>query len=163
MIKEVDCELQGKILQCLSYYFSFSLSEKHKAEMRDRNVLEILQFKDQMIEDLEQVRVMSIHKCTTESDISCYSGVNKKLWSPPWATVPPVGIIPDFSHLNYISRVLFIVFSNNDHNSFPIYSKILLSHFWLFFFSNLVAYISSKRISLFHVKAQKRHNSSVLN
>lgn len=56
MIKEVDCELEGEILQCLSYYLSFSLSEKHKAEMRDRNVLEILQFKDQMIEDLEQVR-----------------------------------------------------------------------------------------------------------
>lgn len=30
-------------------------SEKHKAEMRDRKVLEILQFKDHMIEELEQV------------------------------------------------------------------------------------------------------------
>ncbi|CAG01925.1 unnamed protein product [Tetraodon nigroviridis] len=29
--------------------------EKHKAEMRDRKVLEILQFKDQMIEELEQL------------------------------------------------------------------------------------------------------------
>lgn len=33
----------------------FFTSEKHKAEMRDRNVLEILQFKDLMIEELEQV------------------------------------------------------------------------------------------------------------
>lgn len=33
----------------------FFTSEKHKAEMRDRKVLEILQFKDHMIEELEQV------------------------------------------------------------------------------------------------------------
>lgn len=54
--KRGDCELEGKVQKRLSYYFSFSTSEKHKAEMRDRKVLEILQFKDHMIEELEQVR-----------------------------------------------------------------------------------------------------------
>lgn len=55
MIKEV-IELERKVRKLLSYYFSFFTSEKHKAEMRDRKVLEILQFKDHMIEELEQVR-----------------------------------------------------------------------------------------------------------
>lgn len=54
--KRGDCELERTVRKLLSYYFSFFTSEKHKAEMRDRKVLEILQFKDHMIEELEQVR-----------------------------------------------------------------------------------------------------------
>lgn len=55
--KRGDCEMEKKSSATLVLLnvFSFFTSEKHKAEMRDRKVLEILQFKDHMIEELEQV------------------------------------------------------------------------------------------------------------
>lgn len=56
--KRGDCELEKKsssTLVLLNMFPLFFTSEKHKAEMRDRKVLEILQFKDHIIEELEQV------------------------------------------------------------------------------------------------------------
>lgn len=46
-----DC---GHTFICFS--FSLSSSEKHKAEIKDRKVLEILQSKDYKIQELEQVQ-----------------------------------------------------------------------------------------------------------
>ena len=37
-------------------FFTLSSSEKHKAEIKDRKVLEILQSKDYKIQELEQVQ-----------------------------------------------------------------------------------------------------------
>lgn len=40
-------------------------SEKHKAEMKDRKVLEILQSKDYKIQELEQVRYILVQQVVT--------------------------------------------------------------------------------------------------
>lgn len=53
----------GHKVICLS--FLFTSSEKHKAEIKDRKVLEILQTKDNTIQELEQVQYIFIQHFMT--------------------------------------------------------------------------------------------------